>query len=118
MSFLASLESIAVVITCFVLMFFAIFFLYIFIVEYFFKRKDAQAEEPESPPEEVSEESMCVTDIGDIVFFIYRASERIKRLENPDLKNALENLNSAAADCLSAQQCIVDLTYPVDEDEL
>lgn len=118
MSFLTSLESIAVVITCFVLIFFAIFFLYIFIVEYFFKRKDAQAEESEYPLEDASEESMCVTDVCDIVFFIHVASERIKRLNNPDLKYALEELNSAAGHCLTAAQTIVDLNYPVDEDDL
>ena len=62
-----------------------------------------------------SQESCIIGNLGDILEFINDTSEDIVKLDNPDLKHALEELNRAEANILTAMQVIGDLTYPVDE---
>ena len=62
--------------------------------------------------------SNIISDLSYIVCGINEVSTGIKELDNPDLHFALENLNSAATEVLSAAQVILDLNYPIDEEEL
>lgn len=123
MSFLASLESIVVVITCFVLMFFAIFFLYIFIVEYFFKRKEAQAEGPASPLEEDSEEfylfpeTEFIESLSSLVIDLSLVSREIKKLNRSEFDIVISNLNTACDCIMNSSKTIFELTYMVVEKE-
>ena len=108
--------------------FYAAFFIVMFIIavyvlfDYLKERaeKSSQKElsgENNDSSFEISEESRIVTDLGDIVYFINISSVGIRKLNNPDLCYALEELKNASAHTLAAMQCIVDLNYPVDEEE-
>ena len=79
------------------------------------KKKKQSLEEPKSTLE-VTPEGQIITDLGDIVYFINAVSGEIRKLNNPDLKHALEELNKSSALVLQAMQDVVDLNYPLDDD--
>ena len=43
-------------------------------------------------------------------------AEDLKKIDNPDLKPALEVMNRAISNVLTAQQLVSDLNYPIDDE--
>lgn len=106
----------------------------IMLYDYFEERKARKVEEKQSESEDEyvieltdkdaavefdlkRDTSKIISDLGYIVCGINEVSTGIKELDNPDLHYALENLNSAAGEVLQAAQVIIDLNYPIDEEE-
>ena len=62
--------------------------------------------------------SMIISDLNIQVCHINEISENIAAMKNPDLNFVLEELNAASERILRGVQAVVDLNYPVDEEEL
>ena len=65
--------------------------------------------------DELSEYADCMCEVTSINVSIFESSVRLRKLNNPDLKYALEELNLASDHVCEALRHIHGMNYPIDE---
>lgn len=94
----------------------------ILLYDYFKERKEKEFEpygcSCYESEEELSKYSDCMCDICSINVSLFEASLKIRNLDDPELKFALEELNIASAHICNSLRHIYELNYPIDEEEL
>lgn len=68
--------------------------------------------------DELSDYADCMCEISSINVYIFESSVHLRKLDNPELKYALEELNLASDHVCNSLRHIYELNYPIDEEEL